>query len=297
MPEAVVGCPVCGGREFTPVEPFADERIETTYAACAGCGLVAMNPRPTAAELGAFYRDTYWDEWGVGNLDAKKAKQARRAEDIVRLVSRALPAAGVPGLAACPAILEIGSSFGRTLGRIGEAVLAAGGRPSLHAIEPNETAVRAGTDVYESAAVIGRDLHDLRAYEGRFDLVILSHVLEHLPDPVAGLALIRDRLAPAGVVYVEVPNYYGHPSVEFAHNYCFTPVSLRNTLARAGLRAVEFEITGHRENFPFYLCTLAARDPDSHPAFEREAVGAVRDARAAARAAFARFRERNPRPV
>lgn len=41
---------------------------------------------------------------------------------------------------------------------------------------------------------------------GRFDVVHLNNVLEHIPDPIALLALARDRIAPGGLVCVNVPN-------------------------------------------------------------------------------------------
>lgn len=41
---------------------------------------------------------------------------------------------------------------------------------------------------------------------GRFDLVILRHVLEHLPDPVAAMLKIRRLLEPDGQVVLEFPN-------------------------------------------------------------------------------------------
>lgn len=41
---------------------------------------------------------------------------------------------------------------------------------------------------------------------GRFDVVHLNNVLEHVPDPIALLALARDLLTPGGIVCVNVPN-------------------------------------------------------------------------------------------
>ena len=41
---------------------------------------------------------------------------------------------------------------------------------------------------------------------GRFDLVTLNKVLEHVPDPAAMLGRTREFLAEGGVVYVELPD-------------------------------------------------------------------------------------------
>ena len=38
------------------------------------------------------------------------------------------------------------------------------------------------------------------------DNIVLSHLLEHLPDPAGSLAKMNDLLAPGGIIYVSVPN-------------------------------------------------------------------------------------------
>jgi len=50
---------------------------------------------------------------------------------------------------------------------------------------------------------------DITAYNGvsaAWDCVVLTHVLEHLPDPVGALAKIRNLLKPGGVGVLEFPN-------------------------------------------------------------------------------------------
>lgn len=50
---------------------------------------------------------------------------------------------------------------------------------------------------------------DIMAYRGTaaaWDCIVLTHVLEHLSDPVGALARIRDLLKPGGVAVLEFPN-------------------------------------------------------------------------------------------
>ena len=50
---------------------------------------------------------------------------------------------------------------------------------------------------------------DIMTYNGTpaaWDCVVLTHVLEHLPDPVAALRKIRDLLTPGGIGVLEFPN-------------------------------------------------------------------------------------------
>lgn len=53
---------------------------------------------------------------------------------------------------------------------------------------------------------------------GKYDLIIVSHVLEHIIDPVRQIWLLSEILSEKGMIYVEVSNplgYYNHPSLEF----------------------------------------------------------------------------------
>jgi SAM-dependent methyltransferase len=73
----------------------------------------------------------------------------------------------------------------------------------------------------------------------RFDLVSLSHVLEHLPEPVETLQSIRrDLLAADGILLLEVPNFYAHDSYELAHLACYTPHTLREVVRQAGFDVI-----------------------------------------------------------
>ena len=50
---------------------------------------------------------------------------------------------------------------------------------------------------------------DIMSYDGErgaWDVVVLTHVLEHLPDPLAALVKIRELLKPGGVGVLEFPN-------------------------------------------------------------------------------------------
>jgi len=67
----------------------------------------------------------------------------------------------------------------------------------------------------EQVALVRETLHldvetsDITGFRGTpasWDVVILTHVLEHLPDPVGALRKIRGLLAPGGIGVLEFPN-------------------------------------------------------------------------------------------
>jgi SAM-dependent methyltransferase len=62
------------------------------------------------------------------------------------------------------------------------------------------------------------------ALAGRFDVILLNQVVEHVPDPVGFLAQFRRALFPGGVLIVTTPNndsadHWLRPDV-LAHYYC-----------------------------------------------------------------------------
>jgi SAM-dependent methyltransferase len=54
----------------------------------------------------------------------------------------------------------------------------------------------------------------------RFDHVVCTGVLHHLPDPDAGLAALRDALAPGGAMHVMVYAPYGRAGIYMLQEYC-----------------------------------------------------------------------------
>jgi len=59
----------------------------------------------------------------------------------------------------------------------------------------------------------------LEQVEGQFDLVMLHHSLEHMPDPLAALCEVRRLLAPGGSALVRVPTASSHAWREYSTDW------------------------------------------------------------------------------
>ena len=78
-----------------------------------------------------------------------------------------------------------------------------------------------------------------------FDLIIISHVLEHVSDPIKFLLIARKKLKYNGYLYVEVPDIQ-RPKLRvlyssfFAspHLFLFSSRTLRIILSKAGLKVI-----------------------------------------------------------
>jgi SAM-dependent methyltransferase len=107
-----------------------------------------------------------------------------------------------------------------------------------------------GVELYAEQTALVRDAlgldvetSDIMAYSGVpevWDCVVLTHVLEHLPDPVAALRKIRELLKEGGVGVLEFPNIDAFDA------------RLRRLLERAGVHRRHYASTyvpGHVQEF------------------------------------------------
>jgi SAM-dependent methyltransferase len=100
-----------------------------------------------------------------------------------------------------------------------------------------------GNDVYQ---IDIQNIDSVRALDGKFDIIALWHVLEHIADPTALMDHIKNRLAPSGVVLIAVPNMASYQSQwgkadwyhldPPRHIHHYSPKSLQMLLAKHGFK-------------------------------------------------------------
>jgi SAM-dependent methyltransferase len=80
---------------------------------------------------------------------------------------------------------------------------------------------------------VGREIK----YPSRYDLITMSHVLEHVQDPIAFLRPLSQRLTPSGRLVILVPNIRRNPVDLLIADHCshFDENSLGRILIEAGL--------------------------------------------------------------
>jgi SAM-dependent methyltransferase len=188
----VAACVLCGRPTALLYDDCTDFEYFMTAPGdlyrCAACGLVAMEPMPTREELPGLYPAEYHNFSGSPNPVARflLGRYQRRQADICR---RHLPPGGT--------FLEIGCATGDVLAELVDEF------PVVRGIELSEEACavarRRGLDVFCGT------LEEFETDE-RFDVVFMSHVIEHVLDPVATVARIAELLRPGGVLYLETPN-------------------------------------------------------------------------------------------
>ena len=247
MTEAVLYCPLCKNESSQVFDKRLFRGLEVVNRVCQNCGLVFESPRMNEAESAAFYAEEYrlLNEGSVDPTARNITAQQARAGSLLAFTQ--------PLVARVSRHLDIGCSMGILLQRF-----AANYHCQPAGIEPGDAhrarAIQSGLSVYAS-------LEELqKAQTGRFDLISLAHVLEHLPDPVGYLTRLRDALLdPQGWVLIEVPNLYAHDSFEVAHLVSFSAHTLSQTLEMAGFEVVKLEQHGRPRSavLPLYITLLA----------------------------------------
>jgi SAM-dependent methyltransferase len=138
-------------------------------------------------------------------------------------------------------ILDVGCGFGQLL-----SALQREGYSQAMGIDVNEVAVNACRA--KGLAVEQIMVQDFATHSPqRFDLITMSHVLEHLPKDqiIEVLTHIRALLKPGGAFIMMVPNAQSNTAAywmyeDFTHNTLFTAGSVRYVLLAAGFSAITF---------------------------------------------------------
>jgi 2-polyprenyl-3-methyl-5-hydroxy-6-metoxy-1,4-benzoquinol methylase len=243
-PEATeeTACNLCGTRDYELVGRFDREGHPLRTVMCRICGLVWTNPRPSAADMDAYYATEYRADYtGTAVPPLRKivrgmlgANDRRRA--LRPLLGETAPHKGAPYEHQARKVIDVGCGAGEFVYLLRHEQIDASG------IEPGREyadfarrvlGIPIQTATVDTAVVTPASQ----------DLVTMFHALEHVPDPKGVLATVRGWLKKGGLVVVEVPNIESTvqaPSHRFhyAHLHHFTGSTLGALGEAAGLRLV-----------------------------------------------------------
>jgi len=202
-----------------------------TVVRCHACGMAFADGLPPQADFDRYYREASKYE-GVDTEGRVGALDARRMDVAADHLDALLPARDT-------AVLEVGCATGYLLGR-----LKARGFVNLLGVDPSPRCADVGSAVH-GLTIRSGSLFDDSLPAGPFDAVILLEVLEHVVDVAACIDRLVRRLAPGGVLYLEVPDASAFDPTDDApfqqcsveHINFFTPDDLARLGARFGLSA------------------------------------------------------------
>lgn len=239
-------CPVCDsllGKALVRLDYalFDDLSISgtKTLVCCEECAMLYDDITLTEEQLGEYYRRN--EHYAASSVGGNGGSCADNIERYDRIIDSLKPATD-------DLILDFGCGQGGFVTRCMERGLRAIG------IDPSErnreVARQAGLSVYESVdAFLAAERHP------RIRWIVLSHVLEHLLQPMALLRQLS-QAAEESFVYIEVPDADGYLSPEsvrwqelyFEHLSHFRSHSLSDLAGRAGIEiSGEYTVPFSRE--------------------------------------------------
>jgi SAM-dependent methyltransferase len=212
--QAQRACPLCGHSELRPLHSMRFVLAEQSplpraydIAACARCEFVYADTPGTSRDYERHYAEhSRYEDPSVATGGGDSPGDLQRLDEVSHWIAARVPSAA--------SVLDIGCGNGGLL----DALEARGFR-QLAGVDPATGCVerlrRKGRRAWRGT------VSALPPAAGEFDLVILSHVLEHLLDVRGALGETRTRVAPGGMLYIETPDASRYASRAFVPFYFF----------------------------------------------------------------------------
>jgi len=241
------------------------------------CGLIWLDPTPVEEDLHLAYQNYFTHDDDTGKSGG--ASQLRAVLYQIYRVGTSLPAALIGLLASqkrmsrmfldgiTPGkLLDVGCGDGTYLNRM------RGLGWTVEGVDFDAKAITSAKKKYGLDLRSG-DLASAGFPDNSFDAVTLSHVIEHVPDPIGLLTEAKRVLKPGGQLVVTTPNSgsYGHDTFRAhwfgfdppRHLQLFSPKTLRETARRAGFQAIEASSTAANADI-FIGGSCAIQDSANH---------------------------------
>ena len=220
-----------------PEQDVVDLRI----IMCLECGFVFFAPRPTDAEVTAKY------ELGLTLGKHNRMREINDPRDQRR--ARRLQERLKPHLRGKGRLLDYGGGDGRLVQKLADS------GQECCVVDFTPTPV-------PGVKRLGATVQDLNPAE-RFDCIVLSHVLEHVAEPVALIGQLAAFQTSGGIFYLEVPMELFRrvpPRLEpVTHINFFTPPNCGYIMARCGYDVLGNSLAWHDDQDELVVRTIARR--------------------------------------
>lgn len=249
----VAACNACGSADKALLAPRDRYGLDVRTAMCLRCGLVYLLEPLTAEAYADFYASgTYRELTGRFSRRRRSPEQVRAGQaSYAARVFLALE----PFLASAPEgrLLDVGASTGLVASRFCQ-------RFGFHAtlLDPAASEIRQhetrGMELVESS------FEDWPG-EGRYELILLCRTVEHLLDLRGSLAKICELLAPDGLFFCDVADFFelcrleGPPETvaRIDHLYWLCQETARVVFRRLGLEPIAVHATAPFDQVGFVL--------------------------------------------
>ncbi len=233
-----INCPICGQDNAEIIFKKGNLDKDLINVICKNCSIIYIDSRPAKEEYDKFHEAEFLSEKSVTNIGEVKLKLKESDLAIKKSTISFLE----EYLKKESNVLDIGCGFGTFLDIIKKKTGA-----NVFGIELGNLDVAAAKEFYGLGVFHGSLEEFAKNSENwnKFDVIVMHHVLEHLPEPANSLEQIKKLLRPDGILYIGVPNVMNikkRPEIFFqrAHPFSYSPYSLKLILEKVGFGTVKF---------------------------------------------------------
>lgn len=240
-------CPICGSGDYRKWKIIKNWQV----VKCSECGMQYVNPAPSDAILTEAYGypkekyNVFFQSDYIGSaeiLNFTMESQVQNCKKNLKVINNFFPQKG--------AVLELGCSGGKFL----ELAKEDGWRTA--GVDPGNWGFDEERDAELNIA--RRSLFDAALKKESFDVIFMSSVLEHLPNPKEYLDYLKGLLKPGGRIFIMgLPNVNSltillgidrwignHPPL---HMLYFSPETIAISLKKAGFKNIVIKSRGVSE--------------------------------------------------
>ena len=229
-------CILCNGM----LDEYSKEsNLDLSINHCKNCNLyISGNTKQEVIEtVSELYKGDYWNErnseTSINSEYTDTDSQGKRRNWVSQFLYTKQYITG-------KTLLEIGVGAGQSILWFEEEGFDVSG------IEPDGRNVSMINKVLKRGKVAKTSVEEFSS-DKVFDVIWMSHVLEHLIEPVNFLKKIRNNLKKNGVFFIEVPNCEYEPMLQSSieknpHLYHFTKKALTKMVERTGYKIISCDI-------------------------------------------------------
>lgn len=246
----IVLCVICKSKLETHLSNVSsiftrqDKNQKFELLACTSCGHIITFPTPSTDTIEKIYKDSY--PYAIHHTI--KSEKVRRAQNLIKFISLETRTSQT--------LLDLGCGEGELVQEAVKRGWQATG------VDINAPSTRSGNETYIKSSI---EDFALRPNNPRFDIIVMSHSLEHLSDHQKLLyAVEKHLLKDSGKLAIVVPNPYSITAQVFrrkwgywqvpVHLHHFSVRSLQSTVESTGLQLVRRRFRG--ADSLFWILTL-----------------------------------------
>ena len=233
-------CPICNGLDITEIGPYKNNTQifnSLKLVNCISCDIVFANPMPDELLLTKYNSSYFMSAHGGHSQDITTVSFFKAIGSLrVNYVEKYLKDKGIK----CSSVLEVGPGSGY----FASIWMKKNPETKYFVLESDESCY----DALYKVGVTVLNNEDLKnTNEKSFDLVIISHVLEHVSNPKLFLEFVTKNLRTGGCLFIEVPcRDYLHKDIIEPHLLFFDKSSMNYLLNQLSFSNIKLSYFGKK---------------------------------------------------